>query len=113
MRSLTDPLLPKLAVEELDRHGYLAGVSADEKERANAAVFAELHEWSKERLPIGSGSEVSEKFIRKGLKAVREKFRTDPTCCQKYGFVDPVTILTVVSALFSIISWLWWWLHSE
>lgn len=62
---------------------------------------------------MGVSTEISDKFIRKGMKAVQQKFRNDPAACQAYGFVDPVTILTVISALFSIVNWIVKWWNNE
>lgn len=90
--------------------GPIAGVSESDKSKAAGAVFEELHAWSAQNLPMGAGAEATEKQLRIGLKAVRKKFKDDPAVAQAYGFIDPFTILTVLSALLSIGTWLWkWW----
>jgi hypothetical protein len=97
------------AVTELSKHGQLMGLPADAKLKATAAVFAEMHLWSAEHLPMGASAEVSEQFINRGLKAVRSKFRSQPDLAQTYG-IDPLTVFSVISALWSVVSWIvkWW-----
>jgi hypothetical protein len=98
------------AVDELSRRGQLAGIPTDDKVKATAAVFAEMHAWSSEHLPMGASAEVSEKLVNKGLKAVRNKFRAQPELAeQKYG-IDPLTVFSVISALWTVVSWIvnWW-----
>ena len=90
--------------------GPIAGVSEADKAKAASAVFTELHKWAETSLAVGAGEEATEKRLRVGLKAVRKKFKDDPKVGQAYGFIDPFTILSVISALLSIGTWLWkWW----
>lgn len=98
------------AVTRMTRANYLQSMSDDERTTATAAVFAELHLWARDNLAMGASADESEKQIARGLKTVKQKFRSDPALAQKYGIFDPVTIFTVISALFSIIGWIvkWW-----
>jgi hypothetical protein len=93
----------------MEQTGKITGVSATDQIKANVAVFEELHKWSEKNLAMGVGADVSEKQIRVGLKAVKRKFKNDPKAAQAYG-LDPLTVLTVLSALFNILGWLvrWW-----
>ena len=101
------------AAIELENHGHCSRLSRPEKEKAIAAVFAEMNKWSAEHLPMGATAEVSEAAINRGLHAVSNKFRNDADLVQTYGFVDPVTLLTVISALFSIVGWIRKFLRGE
>lgn len=77
------------------------------KEQAAAKVLAdELQVWARDNLPMGCSARQAEKLIKRGLGETQIKLMSEP---QKYG-IDPVTILTVVSALLSIVSKLvqWW-----
>jgi soluble lytic murein transglycosylase-like protein len=105
------------AVSELNREGLLRATSDEDKQRAAYAIFDMLHEWSAENMPYGANAEISERYINKGLQAVRVKAnrmaREQPQELeQKYG-VDPITILSVIGALFSIVGWLIRWLRGE
>lgn len=100
-------------VSACENGGFLVGVSVSQKELAAQAVHDELHRWSASHMPFGAGAEVSERYIKMGLKSVREKFRTNPELHQAYGVFDPITILSVISALFSIIGWLRKWFSGE
>lgn len=96
---------------EVTKHGYLMTATEDAKIQAAAAVFKELHEWSAEHLPVGASAEISETFVRKGLKAVRAKIanKSDEECQQTYG-VPILLLLSFIPTLFNIVSWLvkWW-----
>jgi hypothetical protein len=98
------------AVNRMTRDNYLQSMAEADRTAATAAVFAELHLWSRENLPMGAGEHETEKALNRGLKVVKQKFRSDPTLAPKYGVFDAVTIFTVISALFSIVGWLvkWW-----
>jgi hypothetical protein len=105
------------AVAELNREGKLRATSDDEKQRAAYAIFDLLHEWAASNMPYGANAEISERYIKKGLQAVRVKvIRMDreqhQELEQKYG-VDPITILSVIGALFSMVNWLIRWLRGE
>lgn len=101
------------AVSELTKNGQLQATSQSEKEKAAFAVFSELHQWSASRMPFGAGAEISERYVKMGLKSVREKFRTNPELHQAYGIFDPITIISLISSLFSIIGWLCRWFSGE
>lgn len=98
------------AVKHMMRNNHLQSMPEDERIAATAAVFAELHTWSRDHLAMGASADDTEKQLNRGLKIVKQKFRSDPTLAPKYGVFDPVTIFTVISALFSIVGWLvkWW-----
>ncbi len=101
------------AAIELENHGHCSKLDRSEKTKAIAAVFAEMNKWSAEHNPVGASAEVSREAINRGLHAVSSKFRNDPALSQAYGFVDPITLLTVISALFSIVGWIRKWLRGE
>lgn len=76
-------------------------------EQETAKVVArELQAWARTKLPMGAGASMTEKAIKTGLADVRFRLSRDP---QAYG-IDPVTLITVISALMSIVSKLaqWW-----
>lgn len=101
------------AAIELEGHGHCSRLSRTEKEKAISAVFTEMNKWSAEHLPMGASAEITDALINRGLHAVSNKFRNDPELSKAYGFVDPVTLLTVISALFSIAGWIRKWLRGE
>jgi len=110
LSKLTEASFAISAVQQMSKHNHLPMMSREDKEQATAAVFSEMNKWSAENLPMGASADVSEATINRGLHAVSNKFRNDPALVQAYGFVDPVTILSVISALFSIVGWIvkWW-----
>jgi hypothetical protein len=83
----------------------LHGVTAEQRDAVVAAMFDEMHVWATNHLPMGAPAKVSEEFIRKGMKAAREKLQHHPP-----AGIEPMTVLTVISALFSIVGWIlkWW-----
>ena len=98
------------AVKLMVKNNHLQSMAESDRIAATAAVFAELHNWSLSNLAMGASADETEKQINRGLKIVKQKFRSDPTLAPKYGIFDPVTIFTVISALFSIVNFLvkWW-----
>lgn len=98
-------------VAEITNHGYMLDADEGQKIKAAAAVFRELHEWSLAHLPIGASAVVTDKYVRKGLAAVRAKIagKSDEECRQTYG-VPILFILSFIPTLFSIVSWIvrWW-----
>jgi hypothetical protein len=90
-----------------DFTSYCVAEFQDPKEKETAKVVArELQAWARTKLPMGAGSAVTEKMIKMGLADVRFRLKQNP---QAYG-IDPVTLITVISALLSIASKLvnWW-----
>lgn len=99
------------AIDELDSRGLLrCGANRDEKVMAARAAFQELHHWSTEHLPMGADAHLTQEALKVGLRQVQRRFTENKAeMQQKYG-CDPLTVLTVISALFSIITNLvkWW-----
>lgn len=90
----------------LTKGGYLMNYSQDQKTTAAAAIFEELHEYAKDRLPFGCDAKTAETVIRKGLKAVRNKVQGQPEHYeQKYG-IPVLLILGMIPTLYNFISWL-------
>lgn len=110
LEKLAQPTFAASATEELENRGHCSKLSRAEKENALAAIFCEMNKWSAAHLPMGATAEVSEAAINRGLHAVSNKFRNEPKLSESYGFADPVTLLTIISALFSIVGWIvkWW-----
>lgn len=110
LEKLAQPTFAECATKELEDRRQCSKLSRAEKENALAAIFCEMNKWSAEHLPMGASAEVSEATINRGLHAVSNKFRNEPELSRAYGCVDPVTLLTVISALFSIVGWIvkWW-----
>lgn len=79
---------------------------ADAEQKTAQVVARELQIWARAKLPMGAGAALSEKAIKSGLKDVEFRLKTNP---QAYG-IDPITLLTVISTLMSIVSQLaaWW-----
>lgn len=95
---------------ELTRNGRAMNYSEDQKVKATAAIFAELHEWAAERLPMGASAADSEVIIRKGLKAVRNKLQGQAEQTEeKYG-VPILLIIGLIPSIFNLIKLLvsWW-----
>lgn len=100
---------------KLTKEQRFTGYSEDQKIKATAAIFAEMHEWAAEKLPMGASAQVTEETIRKGLKAVREKVMRMPAeeCEQKYG-IPILLILGLIPTLVSWVKMLWaWWNGTE
>ncbi len=106
LNQLAQPTFAASCAIELENHGHCSKLSRAEKENATAAVFIEMNKWSAEHLPMGASAEITEAAIKRGLQAVSNKFRNDPELVKAYGFADPITLLTVISALFSIVGWI-------
>ena len=98
----------KRVAEELDNHGVLVDESHEDKIAAAAAIHDELHSWAAEHFPVGCSAEMSEEHLKRGLKAVRNKFAklSDRECRQSYGF-PVLLVLGLIPTLVSWISMLW------
>lgn len=95
---------------ELTRTGHAMNYSEDQKVKATAAIFAELHEWAATSLPMGASAADTEVVIRKGLKVVRNKLQGQAEQTeQKYG-VPILLILGLIPSIFNLIKMLvkWW-----
>lgn len=94
-------------MNHLDFTNYCVGEFEDPEEQKTARVVArELQAWARTKLPMGAGADITEKAIKTGLADVRFRLRQNP---KAYG-VDPITVITVISALLSIVDKLvkWW-----
>lgn len=95
---------------ELTRTGHAMNYSEEQKVKATAAIFNELHEWAADRLPMGADAADAEVVIRKGLKAVRSKLQGQAEQTEeKYG-VPILLILGLIPSIFNLIKLLvqWW-----
>lgn len=95
---------------ELTRTGRAMNYSEEQKVKATAAIFNELHEWAKDSLPMGASAADTEVVIRKGLKAVRNKMQGQAEQTEeKYG-VPILLILGLIPSIFNLIKMLvaWW-----
>lgn len=86
----------------------LRDVSPEQREKITQAVFDRMHEWTVNHLPMGAPAHISEEFLRKGLHAAQQQVKAAPP-----AGCDPITVLTVISCLFSIIGWLKRWFSGE
>lgn len=95
-----------MAAEAIENYPACARMESDKREAAAKVVFDELQSWSREHMPMGATESVSKDKIRQGLEHVRRRVKNNEIACG----IDPITVLTVVSALFSIVSKLveWW-----
>ena len=90
----------------LTENGRHMNQTQTDKERAASAVFDELNEFARDRLPMGCSAEVAETVIRKGLKAVRNKIQGQPEVYeQRYG-VPVFFILSMIPTLYTFIKWI-------
>lgn len=94
--------LARLSVEHEEE---LRDIPVEQREAVTSAIFDAIHEWAATCLPMGASPAVSERFIRKGLHAAKLKVQHSPP-----AGIDPMTVLTIVSVLFSIVGWIveWW-----
>lgn len=103
-----------MIADKFHSEGLLSGKSHSQKAAAAAAIHDELNLWVTEHFPFGSSAEMSEKSLRKGLKAVREKMSkmTEDECEEKYG-VPIVLILSMIPTMLQFISAIWTWWKGE
>ena len=82
----------------------LQNIPKAQREQVLSAVFGEMHDWAVNHNPVGAPSHVSERFIRKGLEAAKNKVQHNPP-----AGIDPLTVLTIISILYRVVSWLVRW----
>jgi len=96
--------------EELTRSGHAMNYEQDQKVKATAAIFNELHNYSQSHLAMGASVADTEVMLRKGLKAVRHKIAGQPQEMeQRYG-VPILLLLGLIPSIFNLIKMLvnWW-----
>lgn len=94
--------------------GEIPGMSAEDQHRGAQLVFEELHLWASTHVPMGAAMDERshETLIRTGINAVRNKLSKDPSRAQAYG-IDPISLITLISAMFSIVGWIRKWMRGE
>lgn len=97
--------------DKLTHELRLMGYSQDQKIKATAKVFDELHQWASEKLPMGASAQVTEETLRKGLKAVRNKMQnSDPHEFEQANGFPLLLVLGLIPTLVSWVRMLWaWW----
>lgn len=95
-----------MASAEIASHKNCAGISDSDRELAAKVVFDELHSWATRNMPMGATAKVTNAKIEDGLRHVKRRVQAKEIACG----IDPLTVLSVISALYSIISKLaeWW-----
>ncbi len=89
--------------------GAVSQFSSEKERQAAAVISRELQNYARQKMPMGCGPDVAEKVIREGLADIKFKIKRNP---QAYG-VDPVTAVTVIAALVSIVYTLVKWFRGE
>lgn len=100
-----------MVADECDARQLLTRKSRQQKMRASEVIFDALAQWNLEHFAMGSSAEVSEKSLKKGLKAVREKFsKMSSADCETQYQVPLLLIIGMIPKLIEIISAIFaWW----
>lgn len=112
-----DPKIVAMASYACRHLSDVPGLSADAKQVAAEIVFAELHALAIKR-PMGAAvsDDEHERQIRRDLREVKESIENDSEkqkqIKQTYG-IDPVSIIMILSSLFSIVKFIRQWLRGE
>jgi len=95
---------------KLNEQGYLSNYDDDQKTKAAAYVFAELHAYAAERLPFGCDAPTAEKVLKKGLKIVRNNAHLNQQQVEQAAGVPIMLILGLIPTLYAWIKMLiaWW-----
>lgn len=97
--------VPQKTLAALSEDKRFKNVDSVKLAHANQVFFDQLYQWSAKHLPMGSQA-VTQKHLERGVRIVGLELRNN---AQKYG-IDPITAITLVSAVLSIIHHLiqWW-----
>lgn len=95
-----------MASAEIASHAMCKNMAAKDRDAAAKVVFDELHLWATRNMPMGATAKVTNAKIEDGLRHVKRRVQAKEIACG----IDPLTVLSVISALYSIISKLaeWW-----
>jgi len=112
-----DPHIVAMASKACSHTPDVPNLTSDAKQIAAEIVFAELHALAIKK-PMGAAvsDHEHEQQIRRDLREVKEAIENDKEkqkqIRQAYG-IDPVTIFTLISGLFSIVRFIRQWLRGE
>jgi len=95
---------------KLNEQGYLAAYDDDQKTKAAAYIFSELHAYAAERLPFGCDAKTAEQVLKKGLKIVRNNAYNNQQQVEQAAGVPIMLILGLIPTLYAWIKMLiaWW-----
>lgn len=97
----------------LNEQGYLSNYNDDQKTKAAAYVFAELHAYAAERLPFGCDAKTAEQVLKKGLKIVRENAYRNQQQVEQSAGVPVMLILGLIPTLYAWVRMLCAWWRNE
>lgn len=112
-----DPQIVAMASNACRHLSDVPGLTSDAKQVAAEIVFSELHALAIKR-PMGAAvsDDEHERQIRRDLREVKESIENDSEkqkqIKQTYG-IDPVSIIMILSSLFSIVKFIRQWLRGE
>lgn len=112
-----DPHIVAMASKACAHTSDVPGLTSDAKQIAAEIVFAELHAKAM-TMPMGAAvsQHEQEQQLRRDLLEVKEAIENDSEkqkqIRQAYG-IDPLSVLMIISSLFSIVKFIRQWLRGE